>query len=261
MHWVDAMSYQSCLYLTRVMHQRLFPVDYRFSYRVFSLLLDLDQLETGDTGLRVLSIDRFNLLSFWRRDHGPRDGTSLRAWAERMLRRQGIELAGGKLLLLCFPRLLGFGFNPLSIWYCQHQDGSLRAVICEVNNTFGEHHFYLLHRQGEAMDWPARAELAKRFHVSPLIGMQARYRFRLSRPGQRLAVSIEESQEGRRMLIATQTGEMRPLTDRQLLRALLRTPLMTFKVVAAIHWQALRIWLRGAPLFRKPEPPEEQTTS
>ena len=251
----------SCLYVSRVMHRRLFPVDYRFQYRVFSLLLDLDHLTETCGKLRLLSLDRFNLLSFRQRDHGPRDGSSLKAWAQRLLSEREIHLDGGKILLLSFPRLLGYGFNPLSLWYCLHRDGSLRALICEVNNTFGEHHFYLLHRQGEAMDWPARAELAKRFHVSPLIGMQARYRFRLSRPGQRLAVSIEESQEGRRMLIATQTGEMRPLTDRQLLRALLRTPLMTFKVVAAIHWQALRIWLRGAPLFRKPEPPEEQTTS
>jgi DUF1365 family protein len=111
------------------------------------------------------------------------------------------------------------------------------------------------------MEWPARAELEKRFHVSPLIGMQARYRFRLGRPAQRLALSIEEFEHGNLMLVATQTGEMRPLTDLQLLRALMRTPLMTFKVIGAIHWQALKIWLRGAPFFRKPTPPEEQVTS
>ncbi len=156
---------------------------------------------------------------------------------------------------------LAYGFNPLSIWYCQHRDGSLRAVICEVNNTFGEHHFYLLQQQGEAMTWPARAELAKCFHVSPLIGMQARYRFRLGQPAGRLDVSIEEFQEDRLMLVATQTGEMQPLTDAQLLRALLRTPFMTLKVISAIYWQALKIWLRGAPFFRKPKPPEEQVTS
>jgi DUF1365 family protein len=255
------MTDLSRLYLTRVMHRRLFPVDYRFSYRVFSLLLDLDRLESTASGLKALSIDRFNLLSFRRRDHGPRDGSSLKVWAVGMLRQHDIELAGGKILLLCFPRLLGCGFNPLSVWYCLHRDGSLRAVICEVNNTFGEHHFYLLHRRGETMDWPVRAELDKRFHVSPLIGMQARYRFRLSRPAERLVLGIEEFQEGKRMLVATQSGEMRPLTDAQLLRAFIRTPLMTFKVVFAIHWQALKILLRGAPFYRKPTPPEEQVTS
>jgi DUF1365 family protein len=201
------------------------------------------------------------LLSFRRRDHGPRDGTSLRQWAQDLLAPHGIDLQGGKILLLCLPRLLGYTFNPLSIWYCHHRDGSLQAVICEVNNTFGEHHFYLLHAQGQAMPWPARAELDKRFHVSPLIGMQARYRFRLSKPDQRLAVTIEEFQDGSPMLIATQTGSMQALNDRSLLLALLRTPLMTFKVITAIHWQALKIWLRGAPFFRKPEPPEEQVTS
>ena len=205
-------------------------------------------------------MDRFNLLSFHRRDHGPRDGSSLRQWAQQLLVRHDIHLHGGKILLLCFPRLLGYGFNPLSIWYCHHRDGPLRAVICEVNNTFGEHHFYLLHAQGRDMTWPARAEVDKCFHVSPLIGMQARYRFRLSRPAERLSVSIEEYQSGELMLVANQSGEMRPLSDRHLLRALLRTPFMTFKIITAIHWQALKIWLRGAPFFSKPEPPEEQVT-
>jgi DUF1365 family protein len=251
----------SRLYLTRVMHRRLFPVSYRFTYRVFSLLLDLDYLEKTASGLRLLSLDRFNILSVRRRDHGPRDGTSLKKWAENLLSSHGIELAGGKILLLCFPRLLGYGFNPLSLWYCHHRDGSLRAVICEVNNTFGEHHFYLLNRQGQTMPWPARAELDKCFHVSPLIDMQARYRFRLGKPAQRLSVVIEEFQAGELMLVATQTGEMRPLTDAHLLLALLRTPFMTVKIIAAIHWQALKIWLRGAPFFSKPEPPEEQVTS
>ena len=133
----------SCLYVSRVMHRRLFPVDYRFQYRVFSLLLDLDHLTETCGKLRLLSLDRFNLLSFRQRDHGPRDGSSLKAWAQRLLSEREIHLEGGKILLLSFPRLLGYGFNPLSLWYCLHRDGSLRALICEVNNTFGEHHFYL----------------------------------------------------------------------------------------------------------------------
>lgn len=251
----------SRLYLSQVMHQRFFPVQYRFTYRVFSLLLDLQQLDACTSKLRLLSLDRFNFLSFYRRDHGPRDGSSLTGWAEQLLAQQHIDLHGGKILLLCFPRLLGYAFNPLSIWYCHHQDGSLRAVICEVNNTFGEHHFYLLHQQGGAMAWPARADMEKRFHVSPLIDMQARYRFKLSEPDDRLAVSIQEYQAGKLMLIAAQSGEMRPLDDRQLLRALLRTPLLSLKVIAAIHWQALKIWLRGAPFYHKPEPPKEHVSS
>jgi DUF1365 family protein len=255
------MQHLSRLYLTRVMHRRLFPVRYRFSYRVFSLMLDLEQLEETARGLRLLSVDRFNLLSFRRRDHGPRDGSSLSRWARRMLAERGIELEGGRILLLCQPRVLGYAFNPLSLWYCHHRDGTLRAVICEVNNTFGEHHFYLLAQRGEAMPWPARGEVDKCFHVSPLIGMQARYRFRLGKPDTRLAVSIQEIQADSLMLVATQSGERRPLNDRQLLGALARTPFMTFKVIIAIHWQALKIWIRGAPFFGKPEPPEERVTS
>jgi DUF1365 family protein len=246
------------VYFTRVMHRRLFPVAYRFVYRVFSLLLDLDALDR--LGTRLLSVGRFNLLSFHPRDHGPRDGSPLRRWAERILAERGITLDGGRILLLCMPRILGYGFNPLSLWYCHHRDGRLRAILAEVNNTFGEHHVYLLADAGRPIDWPLRQESVKCFHVSPLIGMEARYQFRLSEPGDRLAVLIREYQDDRLMLVATQTGPGEPLTDRALLRALARSPLMTFKVMAAIHWQALKIWLRGAKFFPKPEPPRHEVT-
>jgi len=240
------------------MHRRLFPVQYRFEYRVFSLLLDLDALDR--LPVRLLSVGKLNLFSFRPKDHGPRDGSPLRPWLERLLAAHGIELAGGKVSLLCFPRLLGYGFNPLSIWYCHHQDGSLRAVLAEVNNTFGEHHFYLLADEGRPLSWPLRLSAEKCFHVSPLIGMQADYRFRISRPDDKLAVLIREYQEGRLMLVASQTGNGERLTDAALIKAFLRTPLMTFKVMAAIHWQALKIWLRGARFFPKPEPPRQEVT-
>jgi DUF1365 family protein len=240
------------------MHRRLFPVRYRFSYPVFSLLLDLDRLEEARS--RLLSVNRLNLLAFHESDHGPRDGSPLRPWADDLLARRGIDLEGGPIRLLCFPRLLGYAFNPLSIWYCSHRDGSLRAVICEVRNTFGEGHFYLLHEQGRPMPWPARGGAEKRFHVSPLMGMEGHYEFRLERPGDRLGVLIRQFTPDGLMLVASQNGEGRALSDRGLLRALARTPLMTFKVMAAIHWQALRIWLRGASFFPKPEPPHNEVS-
>ncbi|MGD2083702.1 MAG: DUF1365 domain-containing protein [Chromatiales bacterium] len=246
------------LYLSRVMHRRMFPVEYRFDYPVFSLLLDIDRLE--DKGPRLLSVNRFNLLAFHEADHGPRDGSALRPWADTLLARHGIDLEGGRIQLLCFPRLLGYAFNPISIWYCSHRDGSPRAVICEVHNTFGEHHFYLLHDQGRPMAWPARGGAEKRFHVSPLIGMEGHYEFRLDRPADRLNVLIRQYTPEGLMLVASQTGRGRVLDDRALLRALARTPLMTFKVMAAIHWQALKIWLRGAPFFPKPEPPPNEVS-
>jgi DUF1365 family protein len=251
----------SRIYLTRVMHQRNFPVDYRFSYPVFSLLLDLDHLERDCRPLRLLSVDRFNLLSFHRKDHGPRDGSELKSWAEQLLNSQGIDLQGGSIQLLCFPRLLGYAFNPISIWYCYHQDGNLKALICEVSNTFKERHFYLIHERGASLTWPVKAVKTKKFHVSPLIGMQAEYHFYFPQPGDRLGVVIKEYQHNQLMLTASQTGTAKPLQDSKLFKALLRTPLMTFKVIAAIHWQALKIWLRGAPFFPKPRPPKEQISS
>ena len=246
------------IYFTRVMHSRLVPVQYRFSYRVFSLLLDLDE-RTG-TRLRFFSLNKFNLLSFFERDHGPRDGSPLRPWIEGMLRGKGIDIEGGKVHLLCFPRVLGYGFNPLSLWYCHHRDGSLRAVLAEVNNTFGEHHFYLLSNDAAPMSWPVTHSVQKVFHVSPLMGMKASYDFRLAEPTDQLSVLIRQYQDGRLTLIASQQGEGFALSDRRLLAALFRIPFMTFKVMAAIHWQALKIWLRGASYFPKPPPPAQKVT-
>jgi DUF1365 family protein len=246
------------IYFTRVIHRRLMPVDYRFSYRVFSLLLDLDAL--SDMRLRFLSLNRLNLLSFHERDHGPRDGSPLKPWAEDLLRRKGIDIEGGKIWLLCFPRVFGYGFNPVSIWYCHHRDGSLRAVIAEVNNTFGEHHFYLMCNHGLPLSWPVTQSVEKVFHVSPLMGMEARYDFRLAEPSDRLSIVIEQFQNGGLTLVASQQGDGYGLSDKRLLAALFRVPLMTFKVMAAIHWQALKIWLRGAPFFPKPNPPAEKVT-
>ena len=246
------------IFFTQVMHRRLFPMQYRFSYRVFSLLLDLDAL---DRLPRLLSTGRFNLFRFDLRDHGPRDGSPLRPWAEAVLAARGIELAGGRIRLLCFPRVLGYGFNPLSLWYCEHADGRLRAVIAEVNNTFGEHHFYLLADGGAPLDWPLRGAAHKCFYVSPLMDVAGEYRFRLGEPGERLAVLIRQyHDDGRLKLVASQAGQGEPLGDRALLRAFARTPLMTFKVMAAIHWQALKIWLRGARYVRKPKPPQQEVT-
>jgi DUF1365 family protein len=246
------------VYFTRVLHRRLAPVDYRFSYRVLRLLLDLDEL--SGLRLRFLALNRFNLLSFHERDHGARDGSAVKPWAEDLWRSKGIDLAGGRTQLLCFPRFLGYGFNPLSIWYCYHRDGSLRAVITEVNNTFGEHHFYLLCNGALPLTWPVTQSAEKVFHVSPLMDMEARYDSRLAEPSDRLSVLIKQFQNGELTPIASQQGEGYALNDKRLLTALIQVPLMTLKVVAAIHWQALKIWLRGAPFFPKPTPPVDKVT-
>jgi uncharacterized protein len=242
------MSASSALYLGRVMHHRLRPRRHRFVYRVFSLLVDLDRLAELDRSLRLLSVNRPNLLSLQERDHGARDGSPLRPWVDARLREHGVDLAGGRVLLLCFPRVLGYVFNPLSLYYCYGAGGRLAAVVYEVKNRCGEQRAYVLPLAAGAPDRPARQSTTKDFYVSPFLEMAARYRFRLAPPGERLSVVIQEEVAQATTLVATLTGERRQLTDAQLLRAVLRLPLMSYKVTLGIHWEALSLWLKGVPL-------------
>jgi DUF1365 family protein len=241
-----------CLYATRVMHRRRIAPFYRFVYRVFYLFVDVDRLGALSARLRLFSVDRFNLLSLRTRDHG--DGRGLRAWAESLLRARGIDLDGGRIRLLAFPRVLGFAFNPISLWYCEHRNGELRAVIAEVNNTFGEKHCYVLASGGAPLPYDTPIEKEKVFHVSPFFDRVGRYRFTLSAPQARIRVAIHETREGEPILDATLAGERRALTDAAILGQVLQMPWMTVKVVIGIHWEALKLWLRGARFHRKPDP-------
>ncbi len=249
---------RSCLYRGRIMHHRRLPFAHRFVYRVFSLYLDLDELDLIGRRLRLLAIERPGLLSFRARDHGPRDGSPLRPWVLARLAEQGIEPARPRILLLCFPRILGYVFNPLSIYFC-HDDDRLVAVIYEVKNTFGEQTCYVLPaepRTAADRDLPLAQGCAKGFYVSPFIGMRAWYAFRFKQPGERLAFAIRETVPEGLLLVASHTGERRPLDDRNLLACLLANPLMTFKVILGIHWEAARLWLKGARYFPRGVEPE-----
>lgn len=243
----------SCLYLGEVMHRRLEGVSYRFAYKVFSVYLDLDELPELHRRLRLFSHNRFNLFSLHDRDHGLRDGSALRPWLEQLLAARGVGLEGGAIRLLCFPRVLGHVFNPLSVWYCHHRDGSLRAVVCEVRNTFGGMHHYVLTAGGRPMDWQAEYRARKVFHVSPFIQPEAEYRFHFEEPGERVRVLIDQHANNQPLLKATIGGERRPLTDATLWHMFLRLPFMTFKIIAAIHWQAVKIWLKGGRFHRMPK--------
>ena len=248
------------IYTANVMHQRLFPVRYRFVYPVFYLLLDVDQIQTSFW----LRHNKRGLLSFYDSDHGSRGQQSLRAWAEQTLQQRNIDIAGGKIYLLSMPRIAGYVFNPLSLWYCYHQDGSLRAIIAEVSNTFGEKHSYLLHDDA-VMDLQKVYQANKCFHVSPFIGMAADYHFRFTAPHQQLRISINEyspddTGTSRLMLLATLDGQRLALTERNLRRMLWRFPFVTLKVLFLIHWQALQIWWRGARYYSRPQPPEHEVT-
>lgn len=242
----------SCLYHGEVMHRRLSGPAYRFVYKVFSLYLDLEELPVLHRRLRLFSHNRFNLASFHDRDHGPRDGGALRPWLEALLKARGIGLDGGKVYLLCFPRILGYGFNPLSVWYCHHADGSLRALVCEVRNTFGGMHHYVLASGGAPLDWRAEYRAHKVFHVSPFMPPDMEYRFHFQEPGERLGVYIEAGAHERRLLKASIGGKRLPLTDARLMGMFGRLPFMTLKVMATIHWQALKIWRRRGRFHRMP---------
>ncbi len=248
------------IYASKVMHRRLGDGAYRFVYRVFSLLVDVDRLPELDALSPFFSVNRFNLLSFHEADHLPQPGLQLRDWIDGVLESNGIPAAGLRVRLLCFPRILGIVFNPLCIWYCEAEDGSPRAVLCEVRNTFGERHCYLLKPESNYPEWPLRQSHAKEFHVSPFIGMQADYHFRLARPNEKLSVHIRETSANQLMLVTCQTGVACPFSSLNLLWQMVRVPWQTVKVLAAIHWQALKIWLRGTPFHSKPAPPMKEVT-
>lgn len=243
------------LYTGPVMHARMKPVVHRFTYRVFSFLLDVDRLAELDRLSPVLSVNRWNLLSFNPADHGPRDGSSLRAHAERLMAQAGRQI-GGKILLMCYPRILGFTFNPLSIYYCYDRADRLSALIYEVRNTFGESHSYIAPIEaGEAHPEGVRQERDKLFYVSPFLDMTMRYHFRLNPPGDKLAVRILETDESGPILAATFMGTRSEVTTASLLAACARMPLLTFKIVAAIHWEALRLYAKGLRIRSRPTPP------
>lgn len=251
----------SALYFGKVMHKRLRPFVHQFTYRVFSLFVDLGELESLGRRLRIFSHNRWNLFSFHDRDHGPHDGRPLRPWIDRHLREAGIDLAGGPVRLLCYPRVLGYVFNPLTIWFCHHADGSLRALLYEVSNTFGESHSYLLPLPpGRDAEAAIVQSAAKRFHVSPFIGMTSRYHFRLAQPGEKLIVAIRQEVPEGGQLLARHSGRRRALTDRSLLLAFFAYPLMSLKVIGAIHWEALRLWWKGAKVMPHPPAPVEDVT-
>ena len=246
----------AALYFGPVMHARMRPMAHRFNYQVMSLLIDLDRLAEADRLSPLFGVNRRALYSFDERDHGPRDGSSLHAYVQRSAAEHGVDLSGGKVLLLCYPRLFGYTFNPLSVYFGYRADGALALVIYEVRNTFGDIHPYVHPVQPSEIS-PAglRQQQDKTFYVSPFIEMAMRYHFRIVPPGDTVKIRILETSAEGPVLAATFSGHRQPLTSRALLRSVLQLPLLTLKVMAAIHWEALRLWIKGARLVPKPEAP------
>ncbi len=247
------------LYFGLVTHRRSRPREHKLAYRVYSFLIDLDALPALDRRLKLFSHNRWNLFSFYDRDHGDHSGRPLRQWVDDQLRRAGLDLSGGSVKVLCFPRVLGYAFNPISVYFCYRADGELAAVLYEVHNTFGESHSYLI-----PVDRPAdkviRQSCDKGFYVSPFIDMEARYDFKLVPPGNRLALVIDQADNAGPLLTASIVGRRATLTDRALAAAFFRIPLVTLKVIAGIHWEALALWRKGARYHSRPAPPAEPVT-
>lgn len=239
---------RSAIYCGTVVHQRLRPRRHRLRYDVFALLIDLDELDKLDLKTRLLSYNRPGPVSFRDCDHGPTNGEPLRPWAEARMREAGVEPDGGAIELLCYPRILGYVFNPLSVFFCYRRDGTLAALLYEVCNTFGERHTYPISVEDDGHR-VIRQACAKALYVSPFIGMEAEYHFRVKPPDSTVNIVIRQEDAEGLLLAAAFRGERRPLTDRELAAALVRFPFMTLKVIAGIHWEALRMWLKGFPVF------------
>lgn len=244
----------SALYHGTVTHLRRRPRRHALSAKIFSCLLDLDELDALDRRLRLFSVDRFNLFSFCRRDRGDGAGKDLRQRIERAMRDAGLQPDGGKILLLTMPRLLGFAFNPLSVFYCLRRDGSICAMLWEVDNTFGERHAYLIPVSGDGRGDIAQS-CAKAFYVSPFMNMGLDYHFRFALPDDRLKLVIEVVDQQGVLMTARFLARRRPLTDAELARQFIALPLQNLRVPAGIYWEALKLWAKGVGLRPKPAPP------
>lgn len=255
------MTQASALYRGGVMHRRFRPKAHQLNYRVFWLLLDLAEIDRLDQRLRLFSRNRFNLLSFHDRDHCDGSGAALRPQIEAFLARAGIYIGDGPVRLLTMPRVLGYVFNPISLYYCHHGDGRLAAMVYEVTSTFGLRHAYVIPVPDE--DQAAgliRQGAAKALYVSPFMGMEMDYGFRGHAPGERLDLTIDGLDADGLLITAAMSGDRRPLDDRGVRSAVLALPLMTLKVTAAIHWEALKLWIKGVRLTCQPSPASDPVT-
>lgn len=245
------MTEGGTLYRGRVTHTRLRPKQHSFRYRVFYGLFDIDRLDELDRDTRLFSHNRWNLFSLQDRDHGAGDGSSLRSWANAALRRAGVDPSGTTIRLLAFPRVLGYVFNPLSVWYCFDADDRLIALIHEVRNTFGDKHSYVVPVDPDDLAHSFDKEL----HVSPFMDMNSRYHFTVRPPRRRLTLGIEQTDDGGPLFRAGLSGTAEPFEDRTLLRLFVTHPLVTLKAIVAIHFEAVRLWIKGIKFHRRPEPP------
>ena len=236
----------SCIYNGEVNHTRFKPVKHFLNYKTFSLFIDLDEIEQLDKSISIFSHNKFNIFSFYNKDHGDRDGSCLKKWVIFNLKKYKIGGNISKIKILCYPRIFGYVFNPLSIFYC-YENEKLKSIFYEVKNTFNEQHTYIFKiKDGEEI----KQKCKKKFYVSPFMDMETFYNFKLINPNQRLSVMIKQTDAEGTVLTATQTGDKKEFNFKQLLINFFRYPLMTLKIISSIHFEALLLWKKGA-IYRK----------
>ena len=238
----------SCIYNGIVKHQRFKPIKHSLDYKTFSLLVDLDEIEDLTKNISIFSLNKFNIFSFYNIDHGARDGSQLKDWVLINIKKFNISNNITKIKLLCYPRIFGYVFNPLSIFYC-YENNDLRAIFYEVKNTFNEQHTYIFKiNDNEKIEQKCK----KKFYVSPFMDMETYYNFKLLDPKQKLSIFIKQTDGKETVLTATQTGDKKEFSFRQLLINFFKYPLMTIKIISSIHYEAFFLWKKGA-VYRKRE--------
>lgn len=271
------MASPAQFYQGDVFHARFKPRRHQFHYPVFFMRINLREMHQ-EINRVWFGVDVWRPLAFFQEDHGPKEGSSLLPWAQRLLAGMGVNDPGGDVWLYTFPRVWGFTFKPVSFWHWHDREGQLRLVLAEVNNTFGERHFYLLRdMEQHAITAQSKLQCSKCFHVSPFCEVSGRYRFQLLSQDDHYHMVIDLSDAscaaateadnepgidtGAAILHTSLSGRPLPFTAQSAVRLLLRQPLMTLGVVFRIHWQALRLWIKGVPFFRKPSPPNAEVSS
>ena len=250
---------RSSIYTGYVVHQRYQPKKHLLKYRVFSILFNLDELTFLSKKMFFFSYNAFNLFSFHDRDFGKSDGTSLIDYVRNELKKHSMEDVSGSIKLLAYPRILGYVFNPLAVYYCYKTNGQLGAVLYEVNNTFGQRHSYLIPIQQDKSKTTLH-QCKKQFYVSPFVSMDAYYQFCVESPDSKILLEIKETNSEGELLDAIFQGIQQEFNDSSLIRLFFSYPLMTLKVIAGIHLEAAKLWLKKIPLVDRPDPPNNKIT-
>ena len=243
------MIKNSFIYTGNVIHKRFKPKIHFFKYKVFSLLIDLSEIHLLDKNLKIFSYNKFNIVSFYDKDHGARDGSSIQNWVIDNLKKNNIDTNNIQIKLLCYPRIFGYVFNPLSVFYVYDKNLNLISILYEVKNTFGEQHTYVF--KTDINNNLIQHTCKKKFHVSPFIEMDCVYFFRLLKPSNTISVIIDQNDKEGKILYASQDGVKSEINNSNLTKSYLKHPLMTFKIILAIHFEAFKLWSKGIKFVKK----------